>query len=52
MGRGAGTGDVQRIAARQCGGADANAERTDFGVKMRRLIQDVSFGPAGRAIKN
>ena len=47
-----GAGDAQRIAARLRGGADANAERTDFGGEMRRLIQNVSFGPAGRAIKN
>jgi hypothetical protein len=51
-GRWVGAGDAQCIAARLRGGADANAERTDFGEKMRRLIQNVSFGPAGRAVKN
>jgi len=47
-----GAGDAQRIVARLRGGADANAERTDFGVKMRRLMQNLSSGPAGRAVKN
>ena len=51
-GRWVGAGDAQCIAARLRGGADANAERTDYGVNMRRLIQNVSSGPAGRAIKN
>jgi len=51
-GRWVGAGDPQRIAARLRGGADANAERTDFGVNMRRLIQNLGSGPAGRAVKN
>ena len=51
-GRWVGAGDTQRISARLRGGADANAERTDFGVKMRRLMQHLSSGPAGRAVKN
>ena len=47
-----GAGDAQRIVAQLRGGADANAERTDFGAKMRRLMQNLSSGPAGRAVKN